>query len=83
MTPAPVGGTTFVRLRAGTQTSDGLELGRAASSEFYIPASLLALGFRDADINIGSTASQVPPDRVVANVQTSGAGTSDLAAAMR
>jgi len=29
MTPAPVGGTTFVRLPAATQTSDGLELGRA------------------------------------------------------
>ncbi len=59
--------------------------GRESALESFsdIPASLLALGFRDADIHIGSTASHVAPDRVVANVQTSGAGTSNLAAAVR
>jgi sugar/nucleoside kinase (ribokinase family) len=39
-----------------------------------VPELLLTLGFRGAEIRLGDAVSSVAPDRVIANVQTTGAG---------
>jgi sugar/nucleoside kinase (ribokinase family) len=39
-----------------------------------VPELLLTLGFRGAEIRTGATADHVSPDRVITDVQTTGAG---------
>ncbi len=47
---------------------------RALDALSGIPELLLTLGFRGAEIRVGGAVSSVAPDRVIGNVQTTGAG---------